>query len=196
MAAISRDGRWVAFLASRDGRLDAWLTEIGSNSYRDLTQGQLKDLINASVRTVGFSPDGALVTLWTRVAEGSRPEDINVLGAPVAGGPLQLYLQEAPEYDWSPDRKQVVFHTTAPGDPIFLRAAGEKTARQIYVAPPGIHCHFPIWSADGEFIYFLRGEPPVHWDVWRLRPSGGEPERITSHNSRMSYLGKAPQGFA
>jgi Tol biopolymer transport system component len=186
-AAISRDGRLVAFLASRDGQLDAWLTEVGSNRYRNLTQGQIKDLSNAAVRTVGFSPDGALVTLWTRVAEGSRPEDINVLGAPVAGGPLQLYMQEAAEYDWSPDGKRLVFHTTAPGDPIFLRAAGEKTAHQIYVAPPGIHCHFPIWSSDGEFVYFLRGEPPVHWDVWRLRPSGGEPERITSHNSRMSY---------
>jgi Tol biopolymer transport system component len=186
-AAISRDGRLVAFLASRDGQLDAWLTEVGSNRYRNLTQGQIKDLSNASVRTVGFSPDGALVTLWTRVAEGSRPEDINVLGAPIAGGPLRLYMQEAAEYDWSPDGKRLVFHTTAPGDPIFLRAAGEKTAHQIYVAPPGIHCHFPIWSTDGEFIYFLRGEPPVHWDVWRLRPSGGEPERITSHNSRMSY---------
>jgi Tol biopolymer transport system component len=186
-AAISRDGRLVAFLASREGHLDAWLTEIGSNRYRNLTEGKIKDMSNALIRTVAFSPDGAFVTLWTRVGEGSRPEDINVLGAPIAGGPLKLYMQEAAEYDWSPDGKRLVFHTTASGDPIFLRTADEKTAHQIYVAPPGIHCHFPIWSPDGEFIYFLRGEPPVHWDVWRLKPSGGEPERITSHNSRMSY---------
>jgi Tol biopolymer transport system component len=186
-AAISRDGRLVAFLASREGQLDAWLTEIGSNRYRNLTEGKIKDLDNASVRTVGFSPDGSLVTLWSRVAEGSRPEDINVLGAPIAGGPLKLYMQEAAEYDWTKDGKRLVFHTTAPGDPLFLRTADEKTAHQIYIAPPGLHCHFPVWSPDGEFIYFLRGEPPLHWDVWRLKPSGGEPERITSHNSRMSY---------
>ncbi|HEY0802256.1 MAG TPA: protein kinase, partial [Steroidobacteraceae bacterium] len=186
-AAISRDGRFVAFLADRDGHLDAWLTEIGSNRYRNLTEGQIRDLSNAAIRTVAFSPDGSLVTLWTRSADGSRSEDIKVVGAPTAGGPLQVYMRDAAEYDWSPDGSRLVFHTTAPGDPLFVRAAGDATAHQIYVAPPGIHCHFPIWSTDGEFIYFLRGEPPVHWDVWRLRPSGAEPERITFHNSRMSY---------
>jgi serine/threonine protein kinase/Tol biopolymer transport system component len=186
-AAISRDGRFLAFLANRDGRMDAWLTEIGSNRYRNVTEGQIHDMTNASVRTVSFSPDGALVTLWTRSGDGSRPEDIKIMGAPTAGGPLQVYLHEAAEYDWSPDGKRLVFHTTAPGDPLFVRAAQDSTPRQIYVAPPGIHCHFPIWSADSEFIYFLRGEPPAHWDVWRLLPSGAGLEQITFHNTKLSY---------
>jgi serine/threonine protein kinase/Tol biopolymer transport system component len=186
-AAISRDGRFLAFLANRDGRMDAWLTEIGSNRYRNVTEGQIHDMTNASVRTVSFSPDGALVTLWTRSGDGSRPEDIKIMGAPTAGGPLQVYLHEAAEYDWSPDGKRLVFHTTAPGDPLFVRAAEGSAPHQIYVAPPGIHCHFPIWSTDGEFIYFLRGEPPAHWDVWRLLLSGAGLEQITFHNTKLSY---------
>jgi Tol biopolymer transport system component len=186
-AAISRDGRFVAFLADRDGHLDAWSTEVGSNRYRNLTEGRVPQMSNASIRPVGFSPDGSLVTLWTRSGDGSRPEDVKLMAVPVGGGALQLYVPDAAEADWSSDGKRLVFHTTAPGDPLFVRAASEPTAHQIYVAPSGIHCHFPTWSRDGEFIYFVRGEPPGDWDVWRLRPSGDGLERLTFHNSRVTY---------
>ncbi|MBV9724772.1 MAG: serine/threonine-protein kinase, partial [Gammaproteobacteria bacterium] len=157
--AISRDGRFAAFLATRDGRLDVWLTEIGTNRYHNVTEGKFQQLGNPEIRTVGFSPDGALVTFWTRVRDGSRAQDINVMAAPTAGGALQPYLRETAEYDWSPDGHLVVFHTTAPGDPLFVRAALEASGRQIYVAAPGIHCHFLTWSPDGKFIYFVRGDP-------------------------------------
>lgn len=186
-AALSRDGRFVAYLAGAGGVMDAWLTEIGSNRYRNLTNGRIPELSNPAIRTLSFSPDGSRVVIWTRSADGSRPEDIQLVDAPTDGGPLQPYLREAAEIDWSADGRQLVYHTTAPGDPLFVRAAGDETAHQIYVAPPGIHCHFPTWSPDGQFIYFVRGEPPDHWDVWRLRPNGEAPERMTFHNARVTY---------
>jgi serine/threonine protein kinase/Tol biopolymer transport system component len=187
-AAISRDGRFAAFLAAHDGHLDVWLTEIGTNRYRNLTEGKFQQLRNPEIRTVDFSPDGSLVTFWTRVGDGAQAQDINVMAAPTAGGALQPYLPEVAEFNWSTDGGRVVFHTTAPGDPLFVRAATEATAQQIYVAAPGIHCHFLTWSPDGKFIYFVRGDPPsADWDIWRLRPSGAGLERLTFHHTRVTY---------
>jgi Tol biopolymer transport system component len=188
-AAISRDGKFVAFLADRDGQIDAWLSEVGSGSFRNLTNGALSELIvvNPSLRVLGFSADSSLVSIWTRKADGSQSGDVNVLAVPTAGGPLRTYLKEAGEFDWSRDGKRLVFHTTAPGDPLFVRESGKTDDRRIYVAPAGVHCHFPLWSPDDAFIYFVRGVPPDDWDIWRIRPSGTGLARITFHNSRVTY---------
>jgi Tol biopolymer transport system component len=188
-AAISRDGKLVAFLSDRDGQIDAWVSEVGSGTYRNLTQGALRELMipNPSLRALGFSADSSLVSIWTRRADGSQPGDVNILGVPISGGALRTYLQEVAEFDWSRDGKRLAYHTTAPGDPLFVRESGTPGDRRIYVAPAGVHCHFPLWSPDDAFIYFVRGVPPDEWDIWRIQPSGAQLERLTRHNARVSY---------
>jgi Tol biopolymer transport system component len=37
------------------------------------------------------------------------------------------------------------------------------------------------------FLYFVQGALPDKLDIWRIRPAGGTPERITSHNGQVSY---------
>jgi Tol biopolymer transport system component len=202
--AISKDGRWAAFLADHDGHMDAWLTQIGSERYRNLTGGHPIELVNPSIRTLGFSPDSSLVTVWTRSLDGSHPEDVKLMAAPTAGGELRDFLPGVAEVAWSHDGSQMVYHTTAPGDPLFVQDARGVTHR-VYVAPSGVHCHFMLWSKDDSYIYFARGVPPDDWDIWRIRPSGAGLERITFHNSRVShpvlldegtlvYLASDPQG--
>jgi Tol biopolymer transport system component len=203
-AEISRDGRWASFLADHDGRMDVWLTQIGSGSYRNLTRSRRIELVNPSIRTLGFSADGSLVTVWTRSSDGSHPEDIKLLAAPTSGGELRDFLPGVAEAAWSHDGKRIVYHTTAPGDPLFVRDARWVTQR-VYVAPSGVHCHFPLWSQDDAYIYFTRGIPPDDWDIWRIHASGAGLERITFHDSRVShpvlldertlvYLASDPQG--
>jgi Tol biopolymer transport system component len=189
-AAISRDGKFVAFLAEQDGQIDAWISEVGSGTYRNLTHGELRELVNPAIRSLGFSVDASLVMVWTRQPDGSQPGDVNILSVPRSGGALRPYLREAAEFDWSRDGRQLVYHTTAPGDPLFLRASGEvgdRADRRIYAAPAGVHCHFPVWSPDDAFIYFVRGVPPDDWDIWRIQPSGAGLERITTQNARITY---------
>ena len=63
-AALSRDGRFVAFQSDRDGRMDVWVTQLGTGRFTNLTRGTALELVNPSVRTLGFSPDGSQVTFW------------------------------------------------------------------------------------------------------------------------------------
>ena len=187
-AAISRDGRLVAFMANRDGRNDVWVSEIGSGNYRNLTRGEQREFHNnPEIRTLDFTVDASLVSIWTRKGDGSRPEDVNVLAVPTGGGALRIYLPEVAEYNWSRDARKLVFHPAAPGDPIFVRESGSPD-RKIYVAPSGVHCHFPVWSPDEAFIYFVRGTPSAGaWDIWRIRPDGTRLERLTTHNTYVAY---------
>lgn len=59
--------------------------------------------------------------------------------------------------------------------------------RPIFTAPAGTHGHFPLWAPDAAFIYFVRGSFPDRLDIWRITTTGGSPERITSHNARVSH---------
>jgi Tol biopolymer transport system component len=187
-AALSRDGRFAAFLSDRDGRMDVWVTQVGTGQFYNLTRDAARELVNPSVRTLGVSPDGTLVTFWARSPAGASQSDINIWGVPVLGGQPRPYLEGIAEYDWSSDGARLVYHTPGPGDPMFVRDSEKsREARAIFTAPPGLHSHFPIWSPDGAFIYFVQGSVPDRMDVWRINATGGPPERITNHDAVVSH---------
>ncbi len=187
-AAISRDGKFVVFLSDRDGTWDAWVSQVGTGEVHNLTKGSVPELRNPAARTVGFTPDGSLVTVWNRRLDSTGRALVDGGWAvPTMGGPLRPYLPGIAELDWSPDGRRIVYHPSAPGDPMFVTEPDEKAGRQIYAARAGVHNHFPVWSHDGAFIYFVQGLPLDEMDVWRIRPTGGEPERLTFHNSRVTF---------
>jgi Tol biopolymer transport system component len=187
-AAVSRDGQFVAFLSDQDGKMDVWVTQVGSGVFHNLTRGTAPELVNPSVRTLGFSPDGAFVTFWVRKSNGSSGGDISIWAVPTLGGQPKPYLDGVAEFDWSRDGSQLAYHTPGPGDPLFVSAgAVQPGGPAIFSAPAGMHGHFPLWSPDAAFIYFVQGSLPDKLDVWRIAPGGGRPERITSHTGRVSH---------
>jgi len=187
-AAVSRDGHFVAFLSDRDGPMDVWVTQVGSGEFHNLTHGSAPDIANPSIRTLAFSPDGSLVTYWLRKQNQAGKGDISVWAVPTLGGEPRPYLEGVAEFDWSHNGARLAYRTPGPGDPLFISDGGLRSEnRPIFTAPAGLHAHFPLWSPDATFIYFVQGEPPDKLDIWRIRPDGGAPERITSHNARVTY---------
>ncbi len=187
-AAVSRDGHFVAFLSDRDGQMDVWVTQVGSGKFHNLTHGSALELVNPSVRTLGFSPDGSLVTFWVRRQRSASDGNISIWAVPTLGGQPSPYLDGVAEFDWSHDGSRLAYHTPGPGDPLFVSDGSLRLdAQPIFTAPAGLHSHFPLWAPDSAFIYFVQGSLPDKLDIWRVRPAGGTPERITSHNGRVSY---------
>jgi Tol biopolymer transport system component len=180
-AALSRDGQFVAFISDRDKQMDVWITQVGSGQFHNLTHGSAAELINPAIRPLGFSANGSLVTFWVRKPDESGGAKISIWAVPTLGGEPRPYLEGAAELDWSPDGSRVAYHTTDPGDPLFV-SDGTRTpqVRPIFAGPAGLHTHFPLWAPDSAFLYFAHGAAPDKLDLWRIRPEGGTPEQITS----------------
>ncbi|HUQ70152.1 MAG TPA: protein kinase, partial [Planctomycetaceae bacterium] len=187
LAAISPDGRFVAFLSDREGQFDIWLNQVGTGEFRNLTS-DLPSMNPPGVvlRPFGFSNDGSKI--W--FTPSGNPGDRKML-MPLLGGKPWAFLGEGDVTpSWSPNGSQVAFVNNKNGDPLFVADGTGADARQILAPEPGVlHNHDPVWSPDGEWIYFVRGlEPTDEMDVWRLRSSGGVPERLTTLRAPANFL--------
>ncbi len=181
-AAISPDGRFVAFISDHDGPFDVWLTQVGTGRLINLTQRKAGPL-PGPLRSVGFSGDGS--EIWI----GGGDVGMRLRLMPLTGGTPRNFLgEETVNLAWSPDGERIVYHTFARGDPMFMADRSGANARQIFVSRPGIHNHYPAWSPDGRWIYFSHGTPATkEMDLWRIDPAGGNPERLTQINTDVAY---------
>jgi serine/threonine protein kinase len=181
-ATLSPDGKFAAFLSDREGPLDVWLTQVGSGHFSNLSlESHMPGL--RPVRNIGFSGDGS--EIWFGGAPVGRMRIM-----PMMGGPPRPFLGDrAVEVVWSSDGARMVYHTDAPGDPMFVADRTGAGAKQIFVDPGvGAHNHHQAWSPDGRWIYFARGiQATGQLDLWRIAASGGDPERLTYHDGYVGF---------
>ncbi len=184
-AAISPNGDFVTFVADRDGGFEAYVGQVGGGEFRNLTRGTsdptLRD-VRAPVRSVGFTGDGS--EIWLGGGMGRRLRAVPLLSGPVRN----LLGDEVVNVDWEPSGERIVFHTRAPGDPVYVASPSGAQSRLILGSEPGVHQHYPTWSQDGRWIYLVRGRPTTgEMDLWRIRPDGDDLERLTRGRKDVAY---------
>jgi dipeptidyl aminopeptidase/acylaminoacyl peptidase len=148
-----------------------------------MAQSSRQRALMSADANMGFSPDASEVWL-----AGSVPDKRRLM--PLMGGAPRVFLRDhVVAVTWSPDGAGVAFHTGDPGDPIFVADRTGANARQIFGLSAGWHNHFPTWSPDGRWIYFVSGNLDLReLDLWRIAPSGGQPDRLTRHPTDVGYI--------
>jgi Tol biopolymer transport system component/tRNA A-37 threonylcarbamoyl transferase component Bud32 len=195
-AEISPDGRFVAFLADRLGQFDVWVSQLGTGDFNNLTP-DIRPMVTPGnlLRSLGFS--GAGSEIW--FSPTGNPAQEKVL-MPLTGGTPRPFLvagNAAPA--WSPNNARLAyFNSSSPGDELSIADHTGADPHPIVVVQGagkhaffrrGVHTHNPVWSLDGQWLYFAYGTDETgNMDVWRMRPSGESPEQLTHQNAPVNFL--------
>jgi serine/threonine protein kinase/Tol biopolymer transport system component len=187
-AQISPDGNFVVFLADHEGEFDLWLSQLGTGDPVNLTRDIAPLGGQGVIRSFGFSGDGEV---WFALSEAMSQKKLIM---PVTGGTARPFLDTRSfGASWSRDGTRLVYFDNTSGDPLFRADATGADPQRIFEPREEEHNHNPVWASDEQWIYFIRGviyglNETDEMDIWRVRPSGGVPERLTHQNAAMTFL--------
>lgn len=186
-AVISPDGKTLLFGSDREKPRGLFVTHIGSGEYMNLTKGLSGYDPNTRFSAAGGF-NGDATKAWI---PGPPPPSNRMRLIPLTGGaPVPFLYSNTATVNWSPDGKRIVYFNNprGVGDPTFVADIDGSNARQIMVDVEGVHNHFPTWSAEGLWIYFVHGDvAAMEMDLWRISPNGGAREQLTRHNGYVGF---------
>jgi serine/threonine protein kinase/Tol biopolymer transport system component len=196
--AISPDGKWVAYYSNARGPADVWVKFLDNGSTLNLTASLGLELqVRAGLGGVEISPDGSRLAFTARQTSSGQ-YDVWVVPAPIGGAPVKL-LQEFQGMRWSPDGKALtaVKANSTRGDALIVANADGSSQRQVASPQGGRHIHWPAWSADGRYIYFIYAFDTWHTEpseVFRVPAEGGALEPVIQSVRRAVYPVPMPDG--
>jgi serine/threonine protein kinase len=183
-AAISPDGRWVAYFM-HEGHRSLWVKQVVSGSEVQVVPGQ-RGYFNGGIV---FSPDGNYI--YYGHTDPQNEAVSNLYSVPSLGGTPQLVLRDT----WgrpgiSPEGKQILvkrYDLATKADELILANSDGSGERPFANFPPGNEASeslpgaAPSWSASGKLIAFplislgktLKGEVGVY------SPSGAPVKKFT-----------------
>ena len=177
-AAISPDGKYVAYVTSEANRQTIWLKQLATN-----TDTQIVPPAEMSFRWVAFSPEGNyLYYIANRINE---PRALYQM--PAMGGPARkLAVQVTTPFSFSPDGKQLAFvRRSNDGETAIIIANVEGNYERKLASRklPGLFTYRgPSWSPDGGVIVCGAGDAPfgINMTLVEVRVEDGAVRPITS----------------
>ena len=166
-AALSPDGRFVAFLSDHDGPFHVWLKQLSTGSLKNLTPGAHRpEKRRTAPAASGFQPTGLRSGSTARAAGAWR-------SMPLLGRRPRAPSFERKRSTWPGPRTATrLVYFTWEGDPLLVADSSGGNTREILAPKTNDHNHFPAWSVDGRWIY-LRSWQPVRHRVRHLAHSVG-----------------------
>jgi serine/threonine protein kinase len=197
--AISPDNKWVAYYSEWQGHSDVWVKFLNNGSTINLTSSLNLDLsVRALIGGLSISPDGSMIAVSSRTTPGLPGYDTWVIPAPGGGVPRKL-LPALQAMQWSPDGRQLVCVRAASsrGDALVLADADGSNQRELVPAQGGRHVHWPAWSPDQKWIYFISSLDTWQTgqsEIYRVSAAGGNIEPVITTNRRAIYPAPFPGG--
>jgi hypothetical protein len=185
---VDYDG-WIAYQApSPNGSLPTVFLVAADGSEGPF---QLESGTHVAERPV-FSPDGTRLAYSYANTEGERIRVVDLTVGEVADYAFTS-LRSVSQPSWSPDGTQiaVVGRITAgegPSDVFIINLADDSLIGPLTSAADGRFVGSPLFSADGEQIYFIEGIPGqvesgVTADIWVMNADGSDERQITTDQS-------------
>jgi Tol biopolymer transport system component len=150
IAALSRDGRYVAHVSIRDGKASLWLRQVATTSNVEIVPPA-----EVNYRGVSFSPDGDHI-YYAAYPRGANLG--NLYRVPVLGGGARLIAEDVDTAaTFSPDGSQLAFLRGAPDQgESYVIVAGADGTNQRKLAVRKRPLNFTLlsvaWSPDGKAI--------------------------------------------
>src|SRR5579859_760087 len=175
-AALSPDGKRVAFPAGDPKSHKLWLRDLGTGRSEPLpgTEEAIFPFWSPDSRFIAFFASGKL----SKVADG--------------GGPVQIICDavEGRGGSWSPNG--TIIFTPNITEPLYRVPGGGGTPQKLTEAKPGWTHRNPYFLPDGEHFLFISREPSGSATAGSLYAGslkGGEPKLILDRASNVQYSG-------
>ncbi len=161
------DGRSLAFVSDRGSESGVWkLGQLGGGATL-LVPDAVHPAISPDGMQVAFSRSGPSGYLRIAVASLAAPDEVRFLTGEEDG----LWNHRYPA--WSPDGSRICY---AAHQNLWLVPVAGGPARKL--TTEGVGDSEPVWSADGEQVYFSSSREGIQ-ALWQVDAGGGKPHRLT-----------------